>query len=108
VPNLNQKEIDRLIEDEIAETVGCVASIDQYNCRRMTCKFFGHARNLQVGKYKGAFTTFCSYCAEILWYRQLSENGLPKGNKIFPDTPTMFFEYMLTDQFKEATHPEDK
>ena len=105
---LSQEEIDRLIEEERAETTGTMTSLDDYNNRRMTCRFMGHGKVLKVNKYKNAYTAFCSYCATILWYRSLDEFKRPKGKKVFPDSQNVFFEYMMSDEFKDATHPTDK
>lgn len=90
-------EIDRLIALEVGEIKQSFSSVDDFNERRMVCKFFGHAGRSAIRKYKGVRTVYCPYCAEILAYGNRAE--------IIPDSASFVFEYMQEESFLHIKHP---
>lgn len=95
---MRKDEIDRLIEEERRTILEQDNSIDNYNERRMTCKFFGHSKIIKVDKWRQEETFFCEYCAEIVGYKKYQKNKRMS-------CAVILFEYMLTDAYKNACHP---
>ena len=107
-----KEEIDALLAEETG-----APSIDNYLDRRFTCRFFGHSKLKSLDNYKGGAVKFCLFCGAITHYwsqdrtgpeEMRAEQRKKKREWKKASGNEFLWEYLLSEEYSCACHPESK